>query len=266
MMALPRFLYALQNLPFPIQPKYFADINSEVNKLLWDGHNARIARNKLTRSWYDGGIALPSIQNYYWAAHLVVLNQWVHAPQDEPAYRMDWHLLGTDGILRALYRTPRQQGLTGPTAHTVKIWYEAQRSLGRHGVITQATPLWDTKKLGTLRNTKGFRQWDLVGISTVGDMWKKGKILTFKELQQEYELAEMEIYRYLQIHHALTTLIPPGSTLPEASPLEDRLLTDHMHTKAISLTYKKIINSSPDPTKALKTKWEVDLGQLDESE
>lgn len=266
MKALPRFLYALHNTPFPVEPGYFRAINTSVAALLWNGKIARIAMTKLTRSWYDGGIALPDIKIYYWASQLTVINKWLHAPQDEPAYRMDRHLLGPDGVMTALYNNSNKMKLTGPTQHAIHVWHVAQTALKWDGIITQATPLWDTRKLGNLRNSKGFKQWDLIGISQVGDLWKKGKILTFAQLQATYKLSQTEHYRYIQIKHALNATIPTGSSIPEASPLEDRLLTDHLHTKAISHAYKKIINNMPDPLTTLRERWVADIKELDDSD
>lgn len=266
MKALPRFLYVLQNTPLIIDQKYLAAIDAEVTTLLWDGKANWIAMCKLVRGWYDGGIALPNIKAYYWASHLMTINQWLHAPQDEPAYRMDRHLLGHDQILRTLYNGLKGHNVTGPTKHTIILWHKAQRTLRWQGKLTQVTPLWCTRRLGNFCNTKGFRQWDLIGISRIGDIWGKGAVLPFDKLQQTYNLASTEHYRYIQIRHALTGAIPKGSKLPDASPLEDRLLTEHMTRKAISLTYKKIINNMPEPLGTLRNRWQADVGDLDDSE
>ena len=76
----------------------------------------------------------------------------------------------------------------------------------------------------------------------------------------------MEVFRYLQIGHALKRALPEGAPLPESSPLESRLLTDYMAEKAISLTYRKIINNMPDPNVTLRGKWVVDLGDIPDEE
>lgn len=48
--------------------------------------------------------------------------------------------------------------------------------------------------------------------------------------------------------------------------MEDRLLLDPMIDKAISLTYKKLINNTPDPLGPLREKWESDVGMLEEDD
>lgn len=94
MMALPRFLYALHNTPYPVSDAYFRAINAEVSALLWHDRPARVAANKLYRSWYDGGIALPDIKAYYWAAQLTSVNQLFHKPDTDPTYHLDRLILG----------------------------------------------------------------------------------------------------------------------------------------------------------------------------
>lgn len=92
MMALPRFLYALQNYPEPVPQHYFAEIEATQRTLLW-ATTPRISLGKLTRGWYDGGIALPDIQKYYWAAHLTAINQGTYSVGGDPGYEMDRWLL-----------------------------------------------------------------------------------------------------------------------------------------------------------------------------
>lgn len=102
-----------------------------------------------------------------------------------------------------------------------------------------ATPLWDSEQLGSMGTTKGFAKWDLIGISTIRDLWEGGgELVKFSTLKQSHELADSEYFRYIQIRHALISNIPKDTSLPDASPLEDRLLDGYLPDKAISLTYK----------------------------
>lgn len=55
-----------------------------------------------------------------------------------------------------------------------KVW-DGQR-------LTLATLLWDAEQLGSLWKTKGFAEWDTIGIPRVGNLWKKGEVVTFEML------------------------------------------------------------------------------------
>lgn len=239
MMGLPRFLYALHNTPFLVPNSYFQAINAEIALLLWDGKVSRIAQHKLTRSWYDGGIALPNIKYYYWASQLQVINQWLHSSQTEPAYRLDRYQIHATRIFTELYSKRPNVTLINPTLHVIQIWHAAQRAMGWKDQITLVTPLWVTPKLGKLQNTKGFNKWDNIGISTVADLWHKGAMIPFEQLQIDFGLPKAEIFRYMQIKHALQAVLGRAQQIPEASPLEDRILAEYLPKRAVSLIYKK---------------------------
>lgn len=141
MLALARFLYVLQNTPHKVPDAYFISVEREVRILLWDGKSSRIATHKLTRGWYDGGIALPDLKQYYWTSQLAVVNQWVFAPPSETAYLTDRWVMAKGGYLRALYSSPKTQHLTSSTAQTVALWHCATKKLGWHKKLTFLTPL-----------------------------------------------------------------------------------------------------------------------------
>ena len=266
MMSLPRLLYALQNTPYLVPNSYFASINSEVRKLIWDGTPPRIALHKLCQGWYEGGIALPDIQKYYWAAHLTAINQWAFLPQDEPSLRMDRLLLKPTGYLGKIYGKQPTINQTSPTQVAVKIWHDTLQALKWEGKLTQATPLWDTAALGNLRSMTRARGWDTIGISTLGEVWRNGGIVPWDELKSEYRLAPNEVFLYMQVRHALKARLPEEVALPETSPLEARLFSEYMPKKAISLTYRKILNNTPEAMPATRKKWTQDLGELTDEE
>ena len=165
-----------------------------------------------------------------------------------------------------LYNWDRCKSLTGPTAVTVNLWHSTLRNLGWKDIITTATPLWDTQGLGELIGQFGFAKWDLIGISTVEGMWFGTDVKPWRELREEFQLAPTEVFRYLQIRHAIRSKVPKDTPLPDPSPLEARLLSGYMECKAISLTYCTLINNTPDTMARLRGKWSVDLGELDDDE
>lgn len=137
-------------------------------------------------------------------------------------------------------------------AQTVAVQHRANNRLCWANKFMKATPLWSSRRLGSLCFQLGFDKWDTIGISTLGDLVHRGKLLTFSDLQQKYALAQGEVFLYLQIKHAIHTKIPDLSSLPDASPLEDRLLSEPLQTKAISCTYRELCNNLPDSFQTLR--------------
>lgn len=266
MKSLPRFLYALHHSPTMVPHAHFKDINATIRLLLWDNKPPRIALQKLTRGWYDWGIALPDLQKYYWAAHLAAINQCTYRPHDDPAFRLDRWLLPGSCFQGALYTKKINPPLTGPTEHAVQVWKLATKETGWEGKLTLATPLWHTDALGLLKNTKGFQNWDMIGISTIGDLWRNKYIITFPQLKEEHDLSDREHFRYSQIYHALRAVLPKGVTPPPHSPLEDRILDGELPERAISLIYKKLIHNTKDPLTQLRNRWDQDVAGLEDDD
>ncbi|KAJ1100970.1 hypothetical protein NDU88_006045 [Pleurodeles waltl] len=69
-------------------------------------------------------------------------------------------------------------------------------------------------------------------------------LISLEDLHREYTMEASVGFQYLQLGHALMKHVQVGDQLPESSPLEDRLLLEPMPEKAISLTYKKLMNIS----------------------
>lgn len=65
---------------------------------------------------------------------------------------------------------------------------------------------------------------------------------------------------------ALYKAILRDSVLQVSFPLEDRLLDDYLPEKAISLTYRKIVNHTPDAQEKIRAKWVDDLGDIDDDD
>lgn len=88
--------------------------------MLWDGGAPRVALKKLTKGWYDGGIALPDIKLYYWASQLAVVNQWIYFPPTNPAFALDKCQTDVSGYMGALYTPPRKNRFFGPSRFGIR--------------------------------------------------------------------------------------------------------------------------------------------------
>lgn len=143
---------------------------------------------------------------------------------------------------------------------------EATKLLSWEVKHTAQTPLWSGNYLPEVTRLKDLCKWSTIGIDLLGDVWQKGDMLDFPVLQKEYQMGNGEFLHYQQHKHAIQSHIHSGDQLPEYTPLEDRLLLDPMINKAISLTYRKLINNTTDPLGPLCEKWESDVGMREDDD
>lgn len=202
---------------------------------------------------------MPDIRGYNWAAQLVNVNGWMFGERSELAYRVDRVAMGPRGPRTVPYEMRVRRLLSPHTSTVVKVWQAVTKYLGWDKKLSGMTSLWIGDFLKSVGNLSGFAKWELIGIEMLGDVWRGEAYITFTELQQDYSLGHGEWLQYIRLGHALKKHIREGETLMEAGPLEDRVLTELIQDKTLSIFYKKIINNAPDPTTALRSSWERDV-------
>ncbi len=70
MNVIPRLLYLFHSLPIFLPKSFFRSTNRLLSSFIWGGKNPRIRREFLEKPRRDGGLALPNLLNYYWAAQI----------------------------------------------------------------------------------------------------------------------------------------------------------------------------------------------------
>lgn len=222
-----------------------------------------MALTTLQRNQYNGGISLPDLETYYWVEHLTPINEWLHVPANHPTYKLERDTLGNHSCLYYLYGGPGRGRLLPATQTTLRAWDRATKIMGWTHKPTKQTPLWCCNWLKELHKLKGFRAWDAIGISMVGDVVAKGALKPFKELASEFGLHASQLFKYIQLRHAWTRESWPTTPLAEYAPLEGRLLQERIPHKGVSLTYKTINTNIPDKLGRLREAWERDVGEME---
>lgn len=69
--VLPRLLYFFQSLPIDIPEKQFRLWDKIISKFIWNGHRPRIKFETLQIRKDKGGLALPNLEAYFYAAQII---------------------------------------------------------------------------------------------------------------------------------------------------------------------------------------------------
>ena len=266
MMVLPRFLYILQNFPWRIPAQWFHTTNSLFRTFIWGKGPARIAFAKCCQSTYDGGMAMINIRLYYWAAHLIVINDWISGGWSDSTYARELKPMGIEGVMGIMYGRPISENLPEMTQIVFLAWRGALRWTGWDKKLTLATPLWVGSWLSHTANLQGFLGWDRIGISLLGDVVERGEIKSFSTLQEEFSLDNSQFFRYLQLRHTLQQYPSISRELEEFNPLEAKLLLGAMGRGGVSRLYRSLVINSPECFSPLRERWESYVGPLEEED
>lgn len=78
MNILPRLLYPPQMLPNSIPNRFFTELDKIFTQFIWQGKKVRMKICKLKRSKEQGGLGVPCMRTYHWAAQLRYIYEWVN--------------------------------------------------------------------------------------------------------------------------------------------------------------------------------------------
>lgn len=70
MSILPKFLYLFQALPLPLSKQFFDELNTVLNRFIWNNKKSRLRLRLLYLPYERGGLQLPNFKLYYWSAQL----------------------------------------------------------------------------------------------------------------------------------------------------------------------------------------------------
>lgn len=70
MVILLRLLYLFQSLPIEITEQQFTDWDKIISQYIWKAKKPRVKHKVLQLSKEKGGLALPCLRDYYYAAQL----------------------------------------------------------------------------------------------------------------------------------------------------------------------------------------------------
>lgn len=87
--VLPRLLFLFQSLPIKIPMSTFNMLNKWISKFIWQNKRPRIKLKTLMCPKEVGGLNVPNLKNYYFAAQLRSIITWVCQEDDTIWYRME---------------------------------------------------------------------------------------------------------------------------------------------------------------------------------
>ena len=131
MNILPRLLYPFQMLPVSIPTATFNSLDKLISRFIWQGRRPRIRFKTLQLTKTEGGLALPNLKYYFWAAQLRPLISWIENDESTRWLKIE-KTLCTQAQLAALPFSGNKinaDALGVWSRFTIKIWKDIQKEL-----------------------------------------------------------------------------------------------------------------------------------------
>uniref|UniRef100_A0A803JZ26 Reverse transcriptase zinc-binding domain-containing protein n=1 Tax=Xenopus tropicalis TaxID=8364 RepID=A0A803JZ26_XENTR len=268
MLYLPKFLYPLWNSPIYITNQFFKKLNSELISFIWANKAPRIAWLTLTAPKEKGGLALPHLQNYYFAAQLSYIHNWFNPDRSNSLTALHAAIMGSLEAIRNLpYRRqadlpPLPEVLTTPRKAWVKLQTKVRTPLSQ---LSGKAPLWRNSNLPHMRRLVDFQYWPQLGIRHLDDLLVENCFASLEQLKVKLNGPNIQFFRYLQLRHAFHSQFGSYQLSPTLLSWEARLWALDP-TKLVSQLYSIIQASHPAPFNKAKRKWLATVPSLDEDQ
>lgn len=265
MNVLPRLLYLFQSLPVDIPIKQFIEWDKMISRFLWQGKRPRIRFKTLQLHKDHGGLGLPCLREYYFAAQLRPLLGW-----SNPSYSARWKDIESNfskiplaAVMADTKLINNMIGKNNPWINTtLKIWQKVIKLCDLEQSIKILR--WCAYDTDFSPNTldSSFKTWSKVGLTTYHSFVSKGALKSFELLQQENRLQPQDFYRYIQLRRYFQENIASAIEGQKTGILDVLLVTISSGTckKGVSKLYQALRQASPDNTLYIKHRWEKESG------
>ena len=273
MNILPRLLYLFQALPVWIPTAQFKMIDKMLSMFIWQKKKPSIRQKLLLNQKKSGGLNIPDLRLYYWAAQLRGMVEWVLQDKETNWLELEkgacpaTPLESIPFLERKKWRELKIRNEWMKC--TQRVWFLVKKKLGIPLSISRATKI--AKNIYFLPNKLdlGFRTWAEKGLITINQMFNRETLKSFKQLQDKFGLLSNDFYRYLQLRNYLMSHKDWDTLKQPPTSMEHFLIkcTEEKSTrKVVSHIYKCLQTHLSGNSLDIKERWELEMNVIIEEE
>lgn len=270
MNLLPRLLFLFQSLPIRVPVSTLKMLDKLILTFIWQKKRPRVRLKSLQLSKDKGGLGLPNLKSYYWAAQINAIVAWLR--NDREAI---WTKIEQDSVKGVSLSVLPFMDIKSVNKikiknewikHTLKVWTIVKKMLGGPMSISRAMLIVGNIEFPPSLWDSGFRRWADKGLRTINQLFRGTEFKSFSQLQEQFDLPSKDLYRYLQIRHYVTNHKEKEMVSKNPNEIEEyfiSVLEKHFPTKKhLSNIYKRLATSTLQNTEYIKEKWELEMNVI----
>ena len=220
---------------------------------------ARIKISKLQRHKDEGGLGVPNIRFYYWAAQMRYIREWVNPDSTNTWIDIESRNCGmlTLEVCPFVIHKKAKLEVKGNfiVTNTLNTWFNIKAHFKLRKHFSPLAPVWRNPDFLLSCRDPVFRIWHDKGLDKLAKLYDKGIMESFERLRIKYSLQQSHFFRYLQIRHYVTK----NMQTPRTSFLENTL-TIPVPERFISFMYETFDMNSAYSSEHIRMQWQIDLG------
>lgn len=194
MNILPRFLFLFKALPIYVSPSMFTFWDRMLIKFVWDNKKPRVKMKTLKLAKRNGGLGLPNLQNYYYAAQIQTLQIWLNDDMQAKWRSIERSTSKMGKLLPLFGKKPNQKTDNKWFQNTLTAWNKVRRDLKINTELLALREIRDDPDF--IPNKEGgiFNIWNQKGLRIFGQFIDNKGIVQFESLQKEYGLPHSHFF------------------------------------------------------------------------
>lgn len=260
MNILPRYLYLFQCLPIYLPHSFFNFTNSIISTFIWAGKRARANRFLLQRDRSLGGLGLPNLLGYYWAANAQKILLWFTSPQNS------WCQLEANSCstsLQSLVCSTLPLSITNFTSNpivinTLKIWIQIRKRFGWLS-LPLVTPFCNNHLFVPAKIDSHFAVLENKGLRCLGDLYIDGLFASFDQLRSTLGLNNTDLFRFFQLRNFARTHSSQFPQTPPPTGVDLVLRAKSLPKGHVSYLYNFLSPTDNSSVDRSRSDWEKEL-------
>ena len=260
MNILPRLLYPLQMLPLWVFKKDVKNLEKAFSKFIWHGKRPRQKFKLLQLPTSKAGLAMPNLLFYNWSCHARYIWEWLQAYLQNKICVDSWGCSSNSlwalvtGDEDKIHRDIRDNPII---YNSIRVWRQINLYAGRGNVKSLLTPISSNHEFRPGCTSPIFKTWHSVGLRVLGDLFRDGVLMSFQQLQTQFNLPREHFFGFLQIRHFINSLQLPTPLRPLYSKTEKFLCNCSKVSHFISSFYSLLYSLDSQELPSIR-KWERD--------
>lgn len=203
MNVLPRFNFLFQMLPCFLSVDFFKSINSRILRFIWNNKKPRISLMTLMKPESMGGLGLPNLQHYFWAAQLRNLVSWSMERQESMWVQMEAKPFEPLPLISLLFinhfEKIKNMDKSFSVFNTLQIWKDCRNKCGITSCTSIYSPIYQNPDLNIKTTMINIGEWTNSGVIQFKDLLNLNmQLKLFIDLRVEYNIPNQHFFKYLQ--------------------------------------------------------------------
>lgn len=212
-----------------------------------------------------GGLQLPNLLWYYWAAQMRAAMFWFSRETNLPWVQVE--MLAAKGLTldSFLYSAPlnelKRKTENPFVKNTIMIWYEVHKFIGETPLLSCFSPIWGNEYFIPAKNDMGFKLWLNKGIVRLMDLYEDNILMSFDNLVSKFNIPRKHFFKYLQLRSFIFSKLKKSVQLPALSTLETFSTQECFSKGRITQLYNILVQNHKENSENKRREWMQDLNK-----